>query len=49
MNIQQRNCFNKEINKLEKKNFITTIDGRIVLTEKGMLLADSITENLFII
>ncbi len=49
MNTQQRNSFNKEINKLEKKNFINTIEGRIVLTEKGMLLADSITENLFII
>jgi oxygen-independent coproporphyrinogen-3 oxidase len=49
MTLKQKDSFKKEINKLEKKKFVIIIDRKIFLTEKGMLFADSIAENLFII
>ena len=41
--------FNHQISNFKKSHLLTVIDKRICLTEKGMLLADSISEDLFLI
>ena len=49
MDNDQQNNFNKEMSKLEKKKLIDLKDDCVYLTEQGMLLADSVSENLFLI
>ena len=41
--------FNIQIRELEQIGFISQIEDKIFLTEKGMLFADSISEQLFLI
>ena len=49
MNNKEQNNFNQEINKLEKKKLIELKEGMLYLNEEGMLLADSISQKLFLI
>jgi len=49
MNTLEYKSFYIEINKLKRQKFVMMEDDKIFLTESGMLLADSISENLFLI
>jgi hypothetical protein len=49
MNKAELNKFNIEINKLEKMKLIELKDDILYLNEKGMLLSDMISKNLFLI
>jgi len=41
--------FNNQTSDFKKSNLLTLVDQKICLTEKGMLFADSISEDLFLI
>tara|TARA_B100000700_G_scaffold301037_1_gene369877 strand:- start:430 stop:1557 length:1128 start_codon:yes stop_codon:yes gene_type:complete len=49
MSKKEFRVFNSQIKTLQKSKLINHINQRIYLTEKGMLLADSISEDLFLI
>tara|TARA_Y100001968_G_scaffold332563_1_gene391238 strand:+ start:2454 stop:3581 length:1128 start_codon:yes stop_codon:yes gene_type:complete len=49
MKKNEKEVFNREIDKLKCKKLIMINNHQIVLTETGMLFADSISENLFLI
>ncbi len=49
MNSSERDCFDGEILRLAIQKLVKFDDEKILLTETGMLFADSISENLFLI
>ena len=49
MNSSERDCFDAELLRLAIQKLVKFDNDKILLTEKGMLFADSISENLFLI